>query len=76
MSEKKWKIEYQNEPMFNIDGGKLKNYQNGYYTISFENSKYGSVSKKAFDEMKTSELLPLIEQMLNDAHDLALRQHD
>jgi hypothetical protein len=74
--KKKWDLQYHDEPMFNITDGKVTKYVNGYYTISFEGAMYGSFSKEAFDEMKTGEILKFVEQMLNDAYDLALKLHD
>lgn len=74
---KNWKIEYINEPMFTITGeDRVTNYQTGYYKITYEGCMYGTIGKQAFDEMKTGDILHLVEQMLNDAHDLALKQHD
>ena len=76
MREKIWKIEFIPEATFSIDDGKVTNYENGYYIITSEGHKYGSIGKAAFDDMKTGEILGFIENMMNDAHDLALKLHD
>jgi hypothetical protein len=71
MSDKKpWKIEYRNEPwMTSTPNGKGDGI--GYYVITFEDARYGFISKDAFENQSTGQILVLIEQMLNDAHELA-----
>ncbi len=74
---KKWKIEYKDEPMFTItDEDRVTNYSGGYYNITYNDYIYGAISKEAFDEMSNEEILKIVEQMLNEAHDLALKQHN
>lgn len=72
---KKWTIEYKDEPMWSLVNGKQSECH-GYYLLKFEGAMYGTFGKESFENMKTGEVLILIEQMLNDAYDLALKQHD
>lgn len=69
--KKPWKIEYKNEP-WATSSAESKGEGVGYYVISFEDERYGFISKEAFDNQSTGQILVLIEQMLNDAHRLAL----
>lgn len=72
---KPWKIEYKEEPWASIHHGE-KADGIGFYRISYEDAHYGFISKEAFDKQTTGDIMPLLEQMLNDSHDLALRQKD
>lgn len=67
---KKWEIKFKNEKWSSNHQGEWKE-GHGFYEILFEGTKYGFISAQSFDEMKTGEILPLVEQMLNDAYDLA-----
>lgn len=71
MSCKKWTIEFNPDYWTQIHEGK-KSEGNGFYKIKFEDSFYGFILAQAWDELKTGEILCFIEQMLNDAHNLAL----
>ena len=74
MKEKKWEILYRDEPWFSSSADSVGDGI-GFYEIKFEGSKYGFMTKEAWDNTKTGDILKFVEQMLNDAHDLALRQH-
>lgn len=76
MNEKKWKIEFLDEPWMTLNTPGTVMEGKGFYRITFENNHYGMISKEAFDDKKTGEILQHIELMLNDAHDLALRNGD
>lgn len=71
----KWKIEYKNEPWFTIHNGETR-FMNGYFCITFNGMMYGTMGREALDQMQTGEITMLIERMLNDAHDLALKHKD
>lgn len=75
MSEKKWEITYKDMPWSSVHQG-VASEGMGFYEISFDGHRYGFISKEAWDEQKTGDILKLVEQMLNDAHSLALREHD
>lgn len=74
-SKKKWEITYKELVWSSIYHGK-KQEGIGYYEISFDGHRYGFISKEAWDDQKTGEILEFVEQMLNDAHSLALKEHD
>lgn len=71
MSEKKWKINYKDEPWSSNSSGEWMEGI-GFYEITFEDARYGFISKEAWDSQKTGSILKFVEQMLNDAHRLAL----
>ncbi len=75
MKEKPWKIEFKDEPWSSVFEGKLSEGV-GFYVINFDGSRYGFISKDAWDDQKTGDILTLVEHMLNDAHQLALKEHD
>lgn len=75
MKEKPWKITYKDEPWSScVQGDLLEGV--GYYGISFEGSHYGFISKDAWNDKNTGDILAFVEHMLNDAHQLALKEHD
>lgn len=76
MNEKKWKIEFINEPWMTTKQPGTWMEGMGFYRIIFEGNCYGMISKEAFDDKKTGDILEFVEQMLNDAHSLALKEHD
>lgn len=73
--EKKWVINYKDEPWSSSSGGEWSEGI-GFYELTFEGHRYGFISKEAWDKQKTGEILQFVEQMLNDAHSLALKEHD
>jgi hypothetical protein len=75
MSKKPWKIEYSDEPWFSSIGNH-KGEGVGFYKILFNDLMYGSISKDAWLEKSTGEILNLVEFMLNDAHHLAIKDKD
>lgn len=72
---KPWKIEYKDEPWATLHEGKEAKGM-GFYRLTFEDAHYGFISKEAWDALDTGQILSFVEQMLNDAHNLALRQVD
>ena len=44
--------------------------------INFDDAYYGMITREAWDHRTTGQILDLVEHMLNDAHDLALRRKD
>jgi len=74
-NDKKWKIEFEDKPWSTISEG-VKSEGQGYYRISFEGHHYGFISKEAWDDKSTGEILAFVEQMLNDTYSLALKEHD
>lgn len=74
MSEKKWKIEFDEKAAWHsvINGQASTGY--GVYTITFNDNKYGFISKEAWDKQTTGDILSVVERMLNDAHSLALKE--
>jgi len=74
-NDKKWKIEFEDKPWSTISEG-VKSEGQGFYKISFDGLHYGFISKEALDKQTTGEILAFVEQMLNDAHSLALKEHD
>lgn len=72
---KPWKIEYKEDPWSTLHDGKVAEGI-GFYRITFEDSHYGFISKEAWDALDTGQILSFVEQMLNDCHKLALREHD
>lgn len=70
-----WSIEYKDEPWATLHEGKQAQGV-GFYRITFEEAHYGFISKEAWDNQKTGEILAFVECMLNDAHRLALKEHE
>lgn len=70
-----WSIEYKEEPWSTIHEGKTAEGI-GFYRISFEGLHYDFISKEAWDKQNTGEILAIVECMLNDAHRLALKEHE
>lgn len=75
MTDRPWKITYKDEPWSSLCGDKVGDGI-GFHEITFEDSRYGFISKKAWDSQCTGDILKLVEVMLNDAHSLALKEHD
>lgn len=75
MTTKPWSITYKDE-IWSTHCSGVSSDGKGFYQISFEGSHYGFISQAAWDRIKTGDILKFVEQMLNDAHDLALRQKD
>lgn len=73
MKEKLWVIEYKKEGWGKMVAGKWYTNEN-FYQISYKGSPYGFISKEAWDEKKTGEILEIVEQMLNDVHELAIKE--
>ena len=72
MTSNKWTFEYKDLPWANMHPlGKSEG--KGFYKINFNGLTYGFISKDAWNEEKTGELLALVIKMLNDAYDLAIR---
>jgi hypothetical protein len=69
-NDKKWEIVFRDLPWKSIHQGQASEGF-GYYEILYEGNKYGFISEKAWDEQKTGDILQLVEQMLNDAYNLA-----
>jgi hypothetical protein len=74
-AKKAWHVTYKDEPWSSIVQGK-QSEGIGFYEITFKGLRYGFISKEAWDTQSTRDILHLVEKMLNDAHDLALRRHD
>jgi hypothetical protein len=72
---KKWTIEFKDMLWASINNG-IKSEGMGFYIINFDGHRYGFISKEAWDKQTTGEILEFVEQMLNDAHSLALKEHD
>lgn len=73
MTNKPWSITYKDEPWY-VNSQGVPSEGKGFYRITFERLHYGMITKQAWDNLTTGQILSLVEQMLNDAHDLALRQ--
>jgi hypothetical protein len=70
--KKAWKIEYKDGDWHSLHDGNIGQGR-GYYEITFNDCRYGIISKEAWDEKKTGNILEFVEMMLNDAHSLATR---
>lgn len=73
MKENPWRIELREEPVHKLVGGKWYITQN-HYQITYNGSLYGSISKEAWDNKKTGDILEVVEQMLNDVHNIAIKE--
>jgi hypothetical protein len=75
MTTKPWSITYVDETWYTSTNGESSE-GHGFYLINFDDCYYGMITKQAWDNQTTGQILDLVEHMLNDAHDLALRQKD
>jgi len=73
--EKKWEIIYRDEPWFSSNADN-KGEGIGFYEVKFSGCLYGFITKESWDKKCTGDILAFVELMLNDAHSLALKEHN
>lgn len=75
MNNNPWKIEHINEPMVSVIDGKMCT-SDDYYKVTFKGLVYAAIGGEFLACKTPDQLMQLLFQMLNDAHDLALKHKE